>query len=350
LALSLPLAILLPLTFAQAAQAQELTEARRIEVARRLQSSSVSISVGNAGGSGFVAGSERWVVTNGHVVQPARAGRVLVRFGDGSERTGTVLYVDPIHDLAILEIENGAPAEPLPIGDSDAVQVGQTVLAFGSPFGLDGTLTQGIVSARRDIPGRSGQDDIRGVIQTDAPINPGNSGGPLVNSQGEVIGVNTAILSRSGGSHGIGFAMPSSYVQRVLERVRAGAREPRVANPSTPAVDSPVWLGVECEAVETPRFSGVRVRRVIPGGPAARAGIRGLSDPAPNDVRVHGVPWTGHIILAVDGQPVGDMESLHRVLSAHRPGDRAVLTLTVGPNGSLTGQANVRLVAPPEQR
>jgi putative serine protease PepD len=350
LTLSLPLAIVLPLTLAQVAQAQELTEARRIEVARRLQTSSVSITIGNAGGSGFVVGPERWVVTNGHVVQASRGGRLAIRFGDGTERIGNVLMVDPVHDLAVIEIEGGAPVEGLPMADSDSVQVGQTVLAFGSPFGLDGTLTQGIVSARRDIPGRSGDEDIRGVIQTDAPINPGNSGGPLVNGLGEVIGVNTAILSRSGGSHGIGFAMPSNYVRALLERVRATPRDQRVASPRTPVVDTPVWLGVECEAVETPRFAGVRVRRVIPGGPAARAGIRGLSDPAPNDVRMHGVPWTGHIILAVDGRPVADMESLHRVLSQHRPGDRAVLTLTVGPQGSLTGQTAVRLAAPPEQR
>src|SRR5690606_18565225 len=126
-----------------------------------------------------------------------------------------------------LEVRGEVPARPLPLGDSSQVAVGQTVLAFGSPFGLDGTLTQGIVSALRDVPPGSalGGGRVRRLIQTDAPINPGNSGGPLVSSRGEVIGVNTAILSRTGGSHGIGFAIPSSYVSELLDEVRRRVRE-----------------------------------------------------------------------------------------------------------------------------
>ncbi|MEM9194012.1 MAG: trypsin-like peptidase domain-containing protein [Myxococcota bacterium] len=336
-------------------QAQELTENRRIEVARRLSESSVSVLVGRAGGSGFVAGDERWVITNSHVVSSARRGVVRIRFGDGTVAQGRVVATDPTHDLAVVEIVGDAPVGPLPLADSDDVQVGQAVLAFGSPFGLEGTLTQGIVSARRDIPGRSGA--IRGIIQTDAPINPGNSGGPLVDSQGRVIGVNTAIISRTGGSNGIGFAVPSNYVTELLESLRSRAREPVAEAPPaldppaeapSVAIDTPVWLGIFGEDVQARSFRGIRVRRVIPGSPAEAAGVRGLEDSPPTIVERFGMRWTGHIILAVDGRRVSSMNDLHDALRRRQPGEQAVLTLTVGA-GSMTGQAVVELQAPPER-
>jgi S1-C subfamily serine protease len=339
--------------------AQEFTEARRVAVARQLQRSSVSVSVGRGGGSGFVAGDERWVVTNSHVARSG-GGMVAIRFGDDTMRRGRVLRDHPRWDLAIIEVEGEVPVEPLPLADSDRVEVGQSVLAFGSPFGLQGTLTQGIVSARRDLPGAEGSGEVRGLIQTDAPINPGNSGGPLVNARGEVIGVNTAILSRTGGSHGIGFAVPSNYVRRLLEEVRVevarggSADETRTtasigADPAG-EVTTPVWLGIYGEEVETPRFRGVRVRGVVPDSPASRAGLRGAQDRPPPIVARMGVPWTGHIILALDGEPVPDLTALHRLLEHRHPGDRAVLTLTVGADAELTGEAMVELVAPPRRR
>ncbi len=360
----LPIALFLTgLGWASSGLAQDLTDARRIEVARRLQEATVSISVGRAGGSGFVVGDEKWIVTNAHVVAGHRNRPVQVQLGDGSTVPGRVIAYDPRHDLAIVQPMGEVDVRPLALGDSDAVQVGQTVLAFGSPYGLAGTLTQGIVSARRDLPGIGG-GAVRGLIQTDAEINPGNSGGPLVNASGEVIGVNTAILSRTGGSQGIGFAVPASYVRQMLadvrrqlaERQRVAQREPAEAAPdrgtSEPAqtqrVRTPVWLGIYGDDFRAGGFTGVRVRQVVRGGPAARAGLLGAADPAPGFVRRLGVQWTGHIILAVDGHPVRSMAELQRLLSGRAPGDRATLTLTVGP-GVVSGETVVQLQAPPQQ-
>jgi len=368
---SVPAGLIQALTFAtlaaiaSTASAQELTDARRIEVARRLSESTVSVAVGRAGGSGFVTGPERWIVTNGHVVSGFRYAPIQIRFGDGTVQAGRVLAHDPGHDLAILEVAGQAPARPLPLGDSDALQVGQSVLAFGSPFGLSGTLTQGIVSARRTLPGIGG-DQVRDLIQTDAQINPGNSGGPLANAAGEVVGVNTAILSRSGGSQGIGFAVPSSYVSGLLDQVRRELAErrrlaaqraqdqqrqptaqPRISAPQ-PGIATPVWLGIYGDDFRAGGLAGVRVRQVIRGGPAQRAGIVGMADPPPRFVTQLGIPWTGHIILAIDGHPVRGMADLGQVLAQARPGQRAVVTLTIGP-GVVSGDAVVTLSAPPPQ-
>jgi len=287
---------------------------------------------------------------------------LLARFSSGTRLPARVLAFDPAHDLAVLQVEGTVPARPLELGDSEAVQVGQTVLAFGSPFGLDGTLTQGIVSARRDLPAMGGQ--VRGLIQTDATINPGNSGGPLVNATGEVIGVNTAILSRSGGSQGIGFAVPVSYVVGLLANVRAGGRGPAgrgqgaaPAEGGTPGAQAQsgvgtlrnaVWLGIVGEDFQSAGFAGVRVQRVLPGSPAQAAGILGAADPAPIYVRQLGIPWTGHVILGLDGQPIRSMAELTSILGARQPGARAVVRVTVGP-GVLRGETVVKLAATPRE-
>lgn len=335
---------------ARAQTAPELTEQRRIAIAERLERSSVVVRVGRAGGSGFIATREGWVITNAHVIRGG-AGPIALRFSDGRTMPARVLAVDTDHDLALLEPAQDPNLPPLPLGDPDAVRVGQTVLAYGSPFGLDGTLTQGIVSARRDLPGPSGR--LRGIIQTDAPINPGNSGGPLANSRGQVIGVNTAILSRTGGSHGIGFAMPSNYVRDLIARVRSQTDPRRGAQAaSTPgAAGSPlgdVWVGIIGDDFVGGGVQGVRIEQVIPGGPAADAGLRGLRDPPPLFVRQLGVPWTGHIIVAVDGRPVRNLGELKEALAGRRPGERARLSLSVGP-GAVQGEALVSLEAPPRQ-
>src|SRR5690606_6356438 len=159
--------------------------------------------------------------------------------------------------------------------------VGQTVLAFGSPFGLEGTLTQGIISALRDVPPGSalGGGAVRRLIQTDAPINPGNSGGPLVSSRGDVIGVNTAILSRTGGSHGIGFAVPSSHVRALLEDLRRRQREVARAPRRGPEPrHGQAYLGIVGDDFRGRGVSGVRIREVVPGSPAEVAGLAGSSD------------------------------------------------------------------------
>ena len=353
---------------ASPAAAQELTESRRVTLARRLQVSTVSVVAGPSTGSGFVAGPERWIVTNAHVVEGGGGvgGHVQVRFGSGTTRQATILEVDPSHDLSILEIRGAIPSPPLELGDSDRVEVGQTVLAFGSPFGLDGTLTEGIVSARRDVPGIGGGMAHR-LIQTDAPINPGNSGGPLVDRRGHVVGVNTAILSRTGGSHGIGFAVPSNYVLQVLARVRDARRvrdttsraaggsdvgESHPDNASSSVVRSPAdvppppFFGVVVQAWAAEGAQGVVVRRTEPGSPAQQAGILGAADAPPPAVSRLRIPWNGHIITAVDGVNVRTPEEFERVVGARTVGQRVRVSVTLGA-GLLSGDTTVTLAARP---
>jgi S1-C subfamily serine protease len=343
--------------------AQELTESGRVRIARRLAQSTVSVLCGPATGSGFVVGPERWVITNHHVVEAARMG-VQVRFGSGTTLQARVIRLDPSHDLAILEVVGGrVPSPPLDLADSDDVEVGQTVLAFGSPFGLEGTLTEGIVSARRDVPDVGG-GMARRLIQTDAPINPGNSGGPLVDRRGRVIGVNTAILSRTGGSHGIGFAVPSNYVGELLANTREqrrggaqtdptqGTQSTQVQQGSTPQgngqrpVAGQAFLGVRGRDFLGGGFSGVQIDTVEAGSPAQHAGILGVNDSPPELVARLGIPWTGHIITAIDGRPVRNGAELEQAVRAHQPGESIEVTVTVGP-GLLNGTRSIGLVAHP---
>ena len=337
----------------------DVSDEQRIRVAERLKQSTVTVIAGQSTGSGFVSPTRGWIVTNAHVASGARwTGRLKLRFGDGSTHGARLIAYDAHHDLAVAEVDEPHKVPALPLADSNDVKVGQTVLAFGSPFGLEGTLTQGIVSARRDLAA-IGAGDLHGVIQTDAPINPGNSGGPLVNAKGEVIGVNTAIVSRSGSSAGIGFAVPVNYVKELLsalerevkgeERVAgAGGRDLAVKAPAAgrAAKGAPVWLGLLGRDYRGHGYLGVRVQQVAPNSPAAEAGLLGAVDHAPPFIEQLGVPWTGHIILAVDSHPVRSMKELEKVLAAHRPGDQAVITVTVGP-GILTGETVVELGAPP---
>ena len=328
------------------AYGQELTERRRIAIASRLQAASVVVRVGDAGGSGFVVAGGL-VVTNAHVVAGhLRGDRLEVRFGDGHETPGRLLLLDRAHDLALLDAPHPRPPRPLPLGRG-AARVGQTVLAFGSPFGLEGTLTQGIVSARRSL--RLGEEAAIEVIQTDAPINPGNSGGPLVDARGRLLGVNTAILSQAGGSNGIGFAVPARFVRALLRRHRQGD-EPAPAPPvaTLPGAEElgAVWLGILGESVVRGGRRGVRVTRVLPRSPAAEAGLLGAGDPAPELARQLGVAWDGHIILAVNGAPAPDLDALKTALERHAPGERATLLLTLG-DGRAEGRVEVVLAAPP---
>jgi S1-C subfamily serine protease len=344
------------------ASAQTLTEARRVRIARRLARSTVSVIVGDGSGSGFIVGDEHWVITNHHVVaastEAARLGHrpipVQIRFGSGTTLSARVLEDDAHHDLALLEVEGRVVAPALELTDSDDVEVGQTVLAFGSPFGLDGTLTEGIVSARRDIADVGG-GSARRLIQTDAPINPGNSGGPLVDARGRVVGVNTAIIGRS--SAGIGFAVPANYVRDLvtLVRDRGGAAATTAATvtttggPSTPTVgpeaDLPVTFGVVGADFTGGGTLGVRVERTIAGSPAQRAGILGSEEPAPAMITRMRVVWTGHIITAIDGHPIANVAELHAYLAARVPGDVVRLSVTVGP-GVISAERDVRLDAP----
>ncbi len=383
--------------FAAPASAQ-LTESRRVRIARRLARSTVSVLVGTGSGpsfhaigtgSGFIVGDEHWIVTNHHVVNPTDemggAPRtplgVQIRFGSGTSREARILELDASHDLALLEVLGPVTAPPLEFGDSDDVEVGQTVLAFGSPFGLEGTLTEGVVSARRDVPGVGGGGAHR-LIQTDAPINPGNSGGPLVDARGRVVGVNTAIYSPgsvfggSSGSVGIGFAVPATYVLAMIERVRERGGSPAggtgsaalatssgsssaatgatgaaagagTSSPAAPHPDAglPVSLGVVGRDFVGGDVLGVRVERTVTASPAQRAGLLGSEEPAPAAVSRLRTAWTGHIITAIDGRAVRSVDELRAVLSQCAPGQTVRLSVTIGP-GALSGERDVTLGPP----
>ena len=252
----------------------------------------------NSLGSGVVVGADGLIVTNHHVV--GNAGTIKVVLADRREFPAKVVASDERSDLALLRAElDGATLQPAVLGDSDGLEVGDLVLAIGNPFGVGQAVTSGIVSALA----RTGPS-VRGpgyFIQTDAAINPGNSGGALVNLNGEVIGVNTAIFSRSGGSHGVGFAIPSNLVRVMVESARRGGR---VVRP---------WLGVEsqpvtpdlAEALGLSRPGGLLVKGVRANGPFARAGGA-----------------RGDVILSIDGHPVLDREALRFRLTTLGPGDK----------------------------
>ncbi len=261
-------------------------------------------------GTGFAWDAVGHVVTNFHVVDQAR--RVRVRLFDGTTVDGRVVGAAPDHDLAVIRLsDTRTMPRPIPIGTSADLKVGQFAFAIGNPFGLARTLTTGVISALdRRLPTASHRE-IAGVIQTDAAINPGNSGGPLLDSAGRLIGVNTAIISDSGGSAGIGFAVPVDTVNRV---VPALIRDGRVPRPGIGIVALPE------EAV--PGLPGIAVDRVLPGSPAAMAGVRGA------DMRSGAL---GDVIIAVDDRPVKTLGEL--ASEVERAGVGGTVGLTVLRNG-----------------
>lgn len=281
---------------------------------------------GTATGSGFVIDSAGHILTNNHVV--AGAANISVRLGD-SERSYTAKLVgnDPATDLALLQVD--APADqlhPLALGSSSDIAVGDPVVAIGNPFGLDRTVTSGIVSAlQRQIQAPSGRS-ISNVIQTDAAINPGNSGGPLINGSGQVIGINSQIETGGGGSGnvGIGFAIPIDTARDVVNQIENGGTVKHA------------FLGIRggtidsqlASALNLPVQSGVLVQTVVPGGPAADAGIRGGDTQA----TIGGAPVRlgGDIITGIDGKVIVSMEDLVNVINAADPGDKLTLRVLRG--------------------
>jgi S1-C subfamily serine protease len=278
-----------------------------IEVRRSLFSLNV-YEIPQGTGSGFVWDKEGRVVTNYHVISDAS--RIEVTLGDGNVFKGIMVGAAPDKDIAVLQI--AAPPEklkPIPLGNSDSLQVGQKVFAIGNPFGLDHTITSGIVSALdREITAVTGRS-IQGVIQTDAAINPGNSGGPLLDSAGRLIGVNTAIYSPSGANAGIGFAVPVDVVNQVVPEV---IRHGKVIRPG---------IGVTLASERIARrldIEGVLVLNVQPGSTAEKAGIRATR-------QVRGRVILGDIILAVNGIPVKSYDDLRNELEGYRIGDEVTL-------------------------
>ena len=260
-------------------------------------------------GSGFVWDKEGHVVTNYHVI--AGASSITVVAGDRQEHKATVVGRDQDHDLAVLQIKT--PPETLvaiPLGSSDRLRVGQKVLAIGNPFGLDHTLTTGVVSALGRTIQSLNERTIEGVIQTDAAINPGNSGGPLLDSAGRLIGVNTQIVSPSGASAGIGFAVPVDTVNRIVPQLIAYGK---VIRPG---------LGIRSVSDSLARrwgIEGVAIYDVTRGGSAARAGLRGVRELESGGILL------GDVIVALDGQSVESLDDLLDVLEEHKVGDTVTL-------------------------
>lgn len=291
-------------------------------------------------GTGFVIDQQGHIVTNNHVVDGAI--QVEVNFFDGSIYRGQVVGVDPDSDLAVIQVER--PADelvPVALGDSDNLFIGQEVVAMGSPFDEPWTLTTGVISAlNRSISGL-GQFQIGSVIQTDAAINPGNSGGPLINMNGEVIGVNSQILSQTRSNSGIGFAIPSNLVKRVSQSLIESGR---VSYSYLGIQGGSVDLSV-IEALNLPNNArGVVVSAVTQGGPAALAGLQSAQVRRNNDGSE--TLSSVDIITAVNGEAVISMESLITYLgTSTKPGD--IITLTVVRDGTQQLDIPVTLTARP---
>lgn len=285
-----------------------------LETQRDLFSMNV-MQVPRGTGTGFVWDDKGHIVTNFHVIQGANAARVTM--ADQSSFPAKLVGAFPDRDLAVLKIDAPqAKLPPIAVGASRELQVGQRVYAIGNPFGLDQTLTLGIVSAlNREIESFNGRT-IRGVVQTDAAINPGNSGGPLLDSAGRLIGVNTQIASPSGASAGIGFAIPVDEVNRIVPRL---IRDGRFVRPALGITAGNVELN---RALNLPR--GVAVVQVGSGSPAAKAGLQAFRRGRDGDV----VP--GDVITAINDQPVADLDSMLAQLELRAPGDSVTLTLWRG--------------------
>lgn len=271
-------------------------------------------------GSGVILDREGNIVTNAHVVQEARS--LEVTLFDGSVFPAELVSSLKELDLAVIRIK--APPEklkPIPLGDSKALEVGQAVYAIGNPFGFQQTLTKGVISSLdRTLLTPEGRK-LKGLVQTDAAINPGNSGGPLLDSEGRIIGINTAIFSPSGGSVGIGFAIPVDTAKRILpDLVEKGY----VAH---------AWMGVSlfpltsglAKALDLPVSKGALVVEVMKGGPADKAGLRGGTKMVQLGNAI--LPVGGDVITAMDGEAVNSSEELVRKIRKHRPGEQVRLRI-----------------------
>jgi len=271
-------------------------------------------------GSGFLISGDGKILTNSHVV--ANEQQLEVTLSDQTRYKAKLLSRDESNDLALLQIEPRKKVPWLHLGDSDALQVGQKVLAIGNPFGLEGTLTTGVVSSLgRTIRGENDQT-LEGLIQTDAAINPGNSGGPLLDSAGNVVAINTAILGPNGGNIGIGFAMPINRAKAMLDDFQAGRKRPKLGVSVVPI------SGDYADALSLPTQGGLLIQQVDPGSAAARAGLR-----AGREVVQIGnaqIMVGGDLIMAIDGKPIDRDDAISRALARKRSGDTLELTIFRG--------------------
>jgi putative serine protease PepD len=271
-------------------------------IAAAVAPSVVSINTGRGEGSGVVLTDDGYILTNNHVVESAQGDTVRVIFADGKSATAKIVGTDPKTDLAVVKADDVSGLTPAKFGGSDSVQIGDTVLAVGNPLGLQGSVTSGIISAKdRTIQAGSqqaGSNSLSGLLQTDAPINPGNSGGALVNTSGEVIGINTAIATNGGseGNIGVGFAIPSAKAKQVADQLRKGEK---VSHP---------FLGVR---VADAQNGGATLVSVQAGSPAAKAGLR-----------------EGDIVTKFGDKTVGDSDDLVSAVQSGKVGDQMTVTYT----------------------
>ncbi|SDX95854.1 putative serine protease PepD [Micromonospora pattaloongensis] len=292
-----------------AASAPVINRSSLAEIASKVQNSVVSISTGSGEGSGVILSTDGYVLTNNHVVESASGNTVSVVFANGKTASARIIGTDPKTDLAVIRVQGVSDLVPATFGDSSAMRVGDTVLALGSPLGLQGSVTAGIISAENRTIQAGGQQEspfspgsartsMSGLLQTDAPINPGNSGGALVNTKGEVIGINTAIATsgQGQGNIGVGFAIPSNKAKAVADALRKGEK---VSHP---------FLGV---SVTRGPNGGAVVSSVTPDSPADKAGLQ-----------------KGDVITRFGDKPVNDSDGLVSAVQSGKVGDRVPVTYT----------------------
>jgi S1-C subfamily serine protease len=285
-------------------------------------------------GSGFLINAEGLILTNFHVV--SGSSRIQVTLSDQTQYFGRALDIDRSDDLALIKIEPKQKIEVLKLGDSDRLQVGQKVLAIGDPFGLEGTLTVGVVSSIGRVIDSENDQHLEGMIQTDAAINGGNSGGPLLDSSGSVIGINTAILGQT--NMGIGFALPINRAKALLADYQAG----RVTERPKVGVRTEYVAGDLADALGLPRSGGLLVQQIASGSSEEAAGVHGANQVVAIGNVELGIG--GDLIVAIDGQPVTREDTLVRVVAQKRVGD--VIKLTVVRNRR-TLVILVKLLRPP---
>ncbi|MGA8223416.1 MAG: trypsin-like peptidase domain-containing protein [Candidatus Acidiferrales bacterium] len=271
-------------------------------------------------GSGFLIDNSGHILTNYHVVQGAQT--IEVTLGDQSRFKAKFIGADSRNDIALIQIDpKDRKIVPLPLGDSRNLLVGQRVLAIGNPFGFQSTLTTGVVSSLGRTVQTSESTFIDEAIQTDAAINRGNSGGPLLNSHGEVIGINSAIYAPNGTTAGIGFAIPINTARRVADDL---ITQGRVRRATLGVEGRALWPGL-AEALNLSVETGILVERVVPGGPAAQAGIRGGTKSVLAGLQELRIG--GDILTAVNGKPIASQMDLNLMLNRAKPGDTFTLTV-----------------------